>query len=132
MQFLEIELDPYETVIAEPGSFMMMDEDIQMKTMFGDGSQNDEGIWGKVFQAGKRVLTGEKLFMTAFTHVGDGKQKVSFASPYPGKIIPMNLTGDEGRIICQKDSFLCVAKGVSVGIEFSRNLAEVFLEEKDS
>ncbi len=126
MQFVEIELDPYETVIAEPGSFMMMDEDIQMKTMFGDGSQKDEGVWGKVFQAGKRVLTGEKLFMTAFTHVGDGKQKVSFASPYPGKIIPINLTDYEGKIICQKDSFLCAAKGVSVGIEFSKKLGRGF------
>lgn len=126
MQFVEIELDPYETVIAEPGSFMMMDEDIQMKTMFGDGSQKDEGVWGKVFQAGKRVLTGEKLFMTAFTHVGEGKQKVSFASPYPGKIIPINLTDYEGKIICQKDSFLCAAKGVSVGIEFSKKLGRGF------
>ncbi len=126
MQFVEIELDPYETVIAEPGSFLMMDEDIQMKTMFGDGSNTEEGIWGKVFQAGKRVLTGEKLFMTAFTHMGDDKQKVSFASPYPGKIIPINLNQYEGKIICQKDSFLCAAKGATVGIEFSKKLGRGF------
>lgn len=126
MQFVEIELDPYETVIAEPGSFLMMDEDIQMKTMFGDGSGTVDGIWGKVFQAGKRVLTGEKLFMTAFTHVGDDKQKVSFASPYPGKIIPIDLSQYEGKIICQKDSFLCAAKGATVGIEFSRKLGRGF------
>ena len=105
MQFVEIELDPYETVIAEPGSFLMMDEDIEMKTIFGDGSgQEGEGVWGKVFSAGKRLLTGEKLFMTAFTHMGVGKQTVSFASPYPGKIIPLDLAEHDHKIICQKDA----------------------------
>ena len=127
MQYVEIELDPYETVIAEPGSFLMMDEDIEMKTIFGDGSgQEGEGIWGKVFGAGKRLLTGEKLFMTAFTHVGGGKQTVSFASPYPGKIIPIDLMEYDGKIICQKDAFLCAAQGVSVGIEFSKRLGRGF------
>lgn len=127
MQFVEIELDPYETVVAEPGSFLMMDEDIEMKTIFGDGSgQEGDGIWGKVFSAGKRLLTGEKLFMTAFTHTGVGKQTVSFASPYPGKIVPLDLAQHDGKIICQKDAFLCAAKGVSVGIEFSKRLGRGF------
>lgn len=128
MQFVEIELDPYETVIAEPGSFMMMDSGIELATIFGDGSQQDEskGIWGKVLSAGKRLLTGESLFMTAFTHVSEGKKKVSFASPYPGKIVPLDLSLYEGKIICQKDAFLCAAKGVSVGIEFSKRLGRGF------
>lgn len=128
MQFVEIELDPYETVIAEAGAFMMMDREIELKTIFGDGSKNDEGsgIWGKVINAGKRLLTGESLFMTAFTHGGTGKKKVSFASPYPGKIIPLDLTKREGKIICQKDAFLCAAKGAEVGIEFSKKLGRGF------
>lgn len=128
MQFVEIELDPYETVIAEAGSFMMMDQDIELKTIFGDGSTQEEskGIWGKVLSAGKRLITGESLFMTAFTHGGTGKKRVSFASPYPGKIIPVDLAEMEGKIVCQKDAFLCAAKGVSVGIEFSRKLGRGF------
>lgn len=126
MQFVEIELDPGETVIAEPGSFLMMDDEIEMKTIFGDGTGQEEGLWGKVLGAGKRVLTGEKLFMTAFTHDGVGKAKVSFASPYPGKIIPIDLSKKEGKIICQKDAFLCAAKGTTVGIEFSKRLGRGF------
>ena len=128
MQFVEIELDPFETVIAEAGSFMMMEDDIELKTIFGDGSHQEEskGIWGKVLSAGKRLLTGESLFMTAFTHGGTGKRTVSFASPYPGKIIPLDLTKLEGKIICQKDAFLCAAKGVSIGIEFSKKLGRGF------
>lgn len=126
MQFVEIELDPQETVIAEPGSFLMMDEDIEMKTIFGDGSGQDEGLWGKILGAGKRVLTGEKLFMTSFTHHGMGKAKISFSAPFPGKIIPIDLTEYNGKIICQKDSFLCAAKGTSVGIEFSKRLGRGF------
>lgn len=122
MQCVEIELDPQETVIAEPGSFMMMEEGIQMETLFGDGSQNQGGIFGKLFSAGKRLLTGENLFMTAYTNVGVGKKRATFASPYPGKIIPMDLSQLNGRMICQKDSFLCAAKGVSVGIEFQKKL----------
>ncbi len=122
MQCIEIELDPQETVIAEPGSFMMMEEGIQMETLFGDGSQNQGGLLGKLFSAGKRLLTGENLFMTAFTNVGAGKKRATFASPYPGKIIPMDLSLLNGRMICQKDSFLCAAKGVSVGIEFQKKL----------
>ncbi|MBL7711292.1 MAG: AIM24 family protein, partial [Chitinophagaceae bacterium] len=120
MQYVEVELDPNETAIAEPGSFMMMDEGIEMSTIFGDGSHNQQNsnFLGKLFSAGKRVLTGESLFMTTYTNVGQGKKHVSFASPYPGKIIPLDLLRLGGRITCQKDSFLCAAKGVSIGIEF--------------
>ncbi|GGH80916.1 uncharacterized protein (TIGR00266 family) [Filimonas zeae] len=136
MQYVEIELDPNETAVAEPGAFMMMDDGIQMQTMFGDGSQQQGGLMNKLFNAGKRLLVGENLFMTAFTNVGQGKKHVSFASPYPGKIIPLDLLRLGGRVICQKDAFLCAAKGVSVGIEFQRKLGtglfggEGFIMEK--
>jgi uncharacterized protein (TIGR00266 family) len=122
MQYVEVELDPNETAIAEAGAFMMMDDSIQMQTIFGDGSQQQGGLLGKLWGAGKRLLTGESLFMTAFTNVGQGKRKVSFASPYPGKIIALDLLQLGGTIICQKDAFLCAAKGVSVGIEFQKRL----------
>ena len=123
MQYVEVELDPSETAIAEAGSFMMMDEGIQMQTIFGDGSrQQQAGILGQLFSAGKRLLTGESLFMTAFTNVAHGKKKVSFASPYPGKIIAMDLSQLGGMLVCQKDAFLCAAKGVSVGISLQRRL----------
>lgn len=122
MQCVEITLDPTETVIAEAGSFMMMDPDIKMETIFGDGAQQSGGFMGKLFSAGKRLLTGESLFMTAFTNDGRQRRTVSFASPYPGKIIPLDLSAFAGKIICQKDSFLCAAKGVSVGIEFQKKL----------
>lgn len=126
MQYVEIELDPDETVIAEPGSFLMMDDDIEMNTIFGDGTKEEQGVLGKIFSAGKRVLTGEKLFMTSFTHRGNDKAKISFASPYPGKIIPIDLSTIGGKIICQKDAFLCAAKGTSVDIEFSKRLGRGF------
>jgi uncharacterized protein (TIGR00266 family) len=123
LQFVEIELDPMETAVAESGSFLMMDSDIQMQTIFGDGSvQQGSGILGKLLSAGKRLLTGESLFMTAFTNTGNGKKKVSFAAPYTGKIIPLDLLQFNGKIIAQKDAFLCAAKGVSIGIEFQRRL----------
>ncbi len=122
MQYVEIELDPQEAVVAEAGSFMMMDNGIQMDTIFGDGSNQEKGVLGKIFSAGKRILTGESLFMTAFLNAGQGKKKVSFASPYPGKIVPIDLSENMGKFICQKDAFLCAAKGVSVGIEFSKKL----------
>jgi uncharacterized protein (TIGR00266 family) len=117
---------------------MMMDDGIVMETMFGDGSaqQNSGGLLGKLLNAGKRVLVGENLFMTAFTNVNNGKRRVSFASPYPGKIIPLDLSTFNGKIICQKDAFLCAAKGVSIGIEFQRKLGvglfggECFIMEK--
>ena len=137
MQYVEVELDPNETAIAEPGAFMMMDDGITMETLFGDGSQRQQGgLLDKLWGAGKRLLVGESLFMTAFSNIDTGKRRVSFASPYPGKIIPLNLKELGHKIICQKDAFLCAAKGVSVGIEFQRKLGtglfggEGFIMEK--
>ena len=137
MQYVELELDPNETAIAESGSFMMMDDGIQMQTVFGDGSQNQgSGLLGKLLGAGKRLLVGESLFMTAFTNVGNTKKHVSFASPYPGKIIALDLQQLGGKVIAQKDAFLCAAKGVSIGIDFQRKLGtgifggEGFIMEK--
>ena len=122
IQCVEVELDPQETAIAESGSFMMMDEAIEMSTIFGDGTGQDKGFMGKIFSAGKRLVTGESLFMTAFTNNGRSKARVTFAAPYPGKIIPLDLSYYGGKIIAQKDSFLAAAKGVAVGIEFQRKL----------
>lgn len=122
MQCVEIELDTQETVVAESGAFMYMTDGVQMSTIFGDGSKSNGGFFDKLLGAGKRLLTGESLFMTAFTHQTAGKAKVAFASPYPGKIIPLDLETLGGKIVCQKDSFLCAAKGVSVGIEWQRKL----------
>src|SRR5438128_7549643 len=123
LQFVELELDPNETAIAESGAFMMMEDGITMQSIFGDGSQQQQsGIFGRLMSAGKRLLTGESLFMTAFTNVGSGKKKVYFAAPYAGKIITLDLSRYGGKIICQKDAFLCAAKGVSIGIEFQRRL----------
>jgi uncharacterized protein (TIGR00266 family) len=122
LQFVEVELDPNETAIAESGAMMMMDDGIQMQTIFGDGSQQQSGLLGKLFSAGKRLIVGESLFMTAFTNAGQGKKRISFAAPYTGKIIPLDLQQLGGRIIAQKDAFLCAAKGVSIGIEFQRKL----------
>jgi uncharacterized protein (TIGR00266 family) len=137
LQFVEIELDPQETVIGEPGGFMMMDDGIAMQTIFGDGSQQQgTGILDRLMNAGKRVLVGENLFMTAFTNVGQGKKKVSFAAPYTGKIICLDLQQLGGSIIAQKDAFLCAAKGVSIGIAFQQRLGtgifggEGFIMEK--
>lgn len=124
MQCVEIELDPQEQVIAEPGSFMYMTDGIVMETIFGDGSNGSasSGFMGKLFSAGKRLLTGENLFMTMYTNAAYDKRQVTFAAPYSGKIIPMDLMQMQGKIICQKDSFLCAAKGVSVDIEFQKRL----------
>jgi uncharacterized protein (TIGR00266 family) len=122
MQIVEIELDPQESAVAESGSFMMMDQEIKMETLFGDGSGAQQGFFGKLMSAGKRLITGESLFITAFTNMGQGKKRVSFAAPYPGKIIPMDLHLLGGKVICQKDAFLCAARGVNVGIEFQRKL----------
>lgn len=130
IQCVEVQLDPGESVIAEAGSFMMMDPEITMETIFGDGSGNSRGgggLMGMLKGAGKRLLTGESLFMTVFTHSGAvGRKSVTFAAPYPGKIIPLDLQQYGGKIICQKDSFLCAAKGVSIGIEFQRRLGAGF------
>jgi uncharacterized protein (AIM24 family) len=120
MQCVEIELDPQEAVIAEPGSFMMMNDGITMETLFGDGNQT--GFMGKLFSAGKRLLTGENLFMTVYTNTSNRRLNVTFAAPYSGKIIPLQLAQLGGKIVCQKDSFLCAAKGVAVGIEFQKKL----------
>ncbi|MDZ4815587.1 MAG: TIGR00266 family protein [Verrucomicrobiota bacterium] len=123
MQYIEIELDPAESVLAEAGGMMFMEDGIQMETIFGDGSsQQKNGIMGALMGAGKRLLTGESLFMTVFTNQGAGKKRVAFGAPYPGKIIPVDLKQVNGRLICQKDSFLCAAKGVSVGIAFNKKI----------
>lgn len=125
MQFVEIELDPGESTVAEAGALMMMDENIEMETIFGDGTES-KGLFGKLVGAGKRLLTGESLFMTVFTNRGIGKKRVSFAAPYPGKIIPVDLSELGGKVICQKDAFLAAAKGVSVGVEFQKKLGTGF------
>jgi uncharacterized protein (TIGR00266 family) len=122
MQFVEVEVDPGETVIAEAGAMMYMTPGIRMEAKFGDPSVEDQGLFGKVLTAGKRVLTGESLFMTTFTGEGPGKQQVAFAAPYPGKIIPMDLAQLGGELLCQKDSFLCAARGVSIGIAFTKRI----------
>jgi uncharacterized protein (TIGR00266 family) len=126
MQFVEIELDPNEAAIAEAGGMMYMDDGIQMETIFGDGSQEKSGFLGSLMGAGKRLLTGESLFMTVFHNRGQGKRRVSFAAPYPGKIIPLHLGDLGGEVLTQKDSFLCAAKGVSVGIAFTKRLGAGF------
>jgi len=123
MQYVEIELDPQETAVAESGAFMMMDDGIEMQTMFGDGSkQQNTGFLNTLMNAGKRILTGESLFMTAFTNNGKGKRRVSFAAPYSGRINALDLKQLGGKVIAQKDAFLCAAKGVQVGVEFSKKL----------
>ncbi len=123
MQFVEVELDPGESAVAEAGSMMYMSQAIQMETIFGDGSHaGNRGILDGLVGSGKRLLTGESLFMTVFTNSGQGKQHVSFAAPYPGKILPMDLATLGGELICQKDAFLCAAKGVSIGIAFQRRI----------
>ncbi|WP_027410484.1 TIGR00266 family protein [Anoxybacillus tepidamans] len=126
MQFVEIELDPQESVIAEAGGMMMMEDGIEMETVFGDGASSSKGFFNKLVGAGKRLLTGESLFMTVFTNNGAEKRRVSFAAPYPGKIIPIDLSELGGKVICQKDAFLCAARGVSVGIDFQRKLGTGF------
>ena len=124
MQFVEITLDPGEAAIAEAGSFFYMDPGIEMQTIFGDGSQASQqsGFMGKLLQAGKRVLTGESLFMTVFGNADRARRRVSFAAPYPGKIIPIDLREHQGSLLCQKDSFLCAAKGIAVGIALNKKL----------
>ncbi len=122
MQFVEIELDPNEAVVAESGSMMFMDDGVAMEAIFGDGSAQSGGIMSALFGAGKRILTGESLFMTAYQNRGIGKKRAAFGAPYPGKIIPVRLSELGGELIAQKDSFLCAAKGVSVGIAFQKRL----------
>ncbi len=126
MQFVEIELDPNESVVAEAGSMMMMNEGIELDTILGDGSNQSDDLLGKLVGAGKRILTGASMFMTVFTNRVHGKKRVSFAAPFPGKIIPMDLSLLDGKIICQKDAFLCAAKGVSIGLAFQKRLGTGF------
>jgi uncharacterized protein (TIGR00266 family) len=123
MQFVEVELDPGESAVAEAGSMMYMTPAIEMETVFGDGSgAQRSGVMGALLGAGKRLITGESLFMTVFTNQGSGKQQVAFAAPYPGKILSLDLQQLGGELICQKDSFLCAARGVSIGIAFQRRI----------
>jgi uncharacterized protein (TIGR00266 family) len=126
MQIIEIELDPGETVIAEAGAMNYMDDGIEFETKMGDGSQPDQGFMSKLMSAGSRLLTGESLFMTHFTNRGTGKRRVAFAAPYPGRIIPLDLSQLGGTIICQKDSFLCAAHGTTMSIEFNKKLGTGF------
>src|SRR2546423_4308456 len=126
MQFVEVELDPGEAAVGEAGSMMFMDAGIQMDTVFGDGSANQGGFFGKLLGAGKRLVTGESLFTTVYTNQASGKQRVAFAAPYPGKIVPMDLRQLGGTLICQKDAFLCAARGVSLGIYFQQKLSVGF------
>jgi uncharacterized protein (TIGR00266 family) len=122
MQFVEIVLDPGESVVAEAGSMMYMGHDIEMETIFGDGSDSGRSFVDTLVGAGKRLLTGESLFMTVFSNRGAGVQQVAFAAPYPGKIIPMELQKLGGRLVCQKDAFLCAAKGVAIGVAFQKKI----------
>ncbi len=123
LQFVEVELDPGESVVAEAGALMYMTGGIQMETIFGDGSGRGQGgLVGALLGAGRRVLTGESLFMTVFTAQGGSREKVAFAAPYPGRILPMDLAKLGGELICQKDSFLCAAKGTSIGIAFQKKI----------
>ncbi len=124
LQYVEVELDPGESALAEAGAMLYMTDGIEMTTVFGDGSDYAEssGLIGKLVGAGKRLLTGESLFMTIFTNVGQGKHRIAFAAPYAGKIIPLDLAVLGGNLICQKDSFLCAARGVSIGIAFQRRI----------
>jgi uncharacterized protein (TIGR00266 family) len=122
LQFIEVELDPGETVIAEAGAMMYMEDGLTFETKMGDGSQPSAGFMSKLVSAGKRAITGESLFMTHFTHTGQGKGHVAFGAPYPGKIIAIDLDEANGELVCQKDSFLCAALGTKVSIAFNKKL----------
>ena len=122
MQYVEVELDPGEAAIGEAGVMMYMQDGIAMDTVFGDGSAQQSGLFGKLLGAGKRLLTGESLFTTLFHNEGTGKRRVAFAAPYPGKIVAVDLSTVGGTLICQKDAFLAAAKGVALGIAFQRKI----------
>lgn len=126
MQFVEVELDPGEAAIGEAGSMMFMDAGIVMDTIFGDGSASQGGILGKLLGAGKRLITGESLFTTVYTNQSGSKLRVAFAAPYPGKILAMDLRQLGGTLLCQKDAFLCAARGVSLGIAFQQRMSAGF------
>ena len=120
LQFVEIELDPGESVVAEAGAMMYVEEGIEFETRLGDGSEPNKGAWGKLKSAGKRALAGESLFLSHFTNHGAGRRSVAFAAPYPGKVIPLDLGAVGGRILAQKQAFLCAAMGTKLGIAFNR------------
>lgn len=122
LQFLEIELDPGESAVAEAGAMVWKDAPVQMSTVFGDGRANEGGFMGKLLGAGKRLVTGESLFTTVYTHTGSGKARVAFSAPVPGAILPIKLSDVGGGLICQKDSFLAAARGVEIGIHFQRRI----------
>ncbi len=126
MQYVELELDPGEAAVGEAGMLMFMQDGIEMDTIFGDGSAAQSGLLGKLMGAGKRLLTGESLFTTVYSNQAGGKRRVAFSAPYPGKIIPVDLAQIGGTLICQKDAFLCAAKGVSLGIALQRRLGVGF------
>ena len=126
MQIVEVELDPGETVIAEAGAMNYMDDGITFEAKMGDGSKASEGIMGKLMNAGKRMITGESIFMTHFTNSGTGKKSAAFAAPYPGKIIPINMANFSGDLLCQKDAFLCAALGTEIDIAFTKRLGTGF------
>jgi len=126
IQMVEIELDPNETVIAEAGAMTYMEEDIDYKTKLGDGSDPDQGLFGKLFSAGKRAITGESLFLTHFTNTGSGIKHVGFSAPYPGKIVALNLAETNNEILCQKEAFLCAALGTKISIAFTKKLGAGF------
>jgi uncharacterized protein (TIGR00266 family) len=126
MQYVEVELDPMEAAVAEAGGMMYMEDGIEMETIFGDGSQQNSGFLGSLMGAGRRLLTGESLFMTVFQNRGSAKRRVAFGAPYPGKIIPVHLGEIGGELLAQKDSFLCAAKGVSIGIAFTKRFGAGF------
>ncbi len=126
MQIVEVELDPGETVVAEAGAMNYMEDGIRFEARMGDGSEPNQGFMGKVLSAGKRVLTGESIFMTHFTNDGNGKRRVAFAAPFPGKILPLDLAKIGGSVTCQKDSFLCAAQGTGISIAFQKRLGAGF------
>jgi uncharacterized protein (TIGR00266 family) len=126
MQMVEIELDPQETVIAEAGAMNYMDDGVEFEAKMGDGSQPDQGFMGKLFSAGKRVISGESLFMTHFTNQGSAKKRVAFAAPFPGSIVAINMAEIGEELFCQKDSFLCAALGTNIDIAFQRRLGTGF------
>jgi uncharacterized protein (TIGR00266 family) len=126
MQIVEVELDPQETVVAEAGAMNYMEDGITFESKMGDGSEPQQGFFGKLASAGKRMVTGESLFMTHFTNVGHGKKRVAFAAPFPGQIIPINMAEMGGPLVCQKDSFLCAALGTKISIAFNKKLGAGF------
>ena len=126
MQFVEVELDPGEAAVGEAGSMMFMEAGVTMEAVFGDGSQQNSGLWGALVGAGKRLITGEKMFTTVYLNQSERKRRIAFAAPFPGKIVPIELQRLGGMLIAQKESFLCAARGVSIGLHFQQRLSVGF------